>query len=539
MKRNIIYCLSIVLFSFAFAGCSGFLDENPKDQMSEETAYQSSTLVYLNTVANLYTQIGGTGAGNGLAGTDRGLYDLNTFSSDEAILPTRGGDWYDGGLWQNLFTHNWGTKNDFIKGSWDYLYKVIGMTNQSLDKLQEMVDNQPDVEHFKIYQAEVRAIRAMYFYYLLDLYARVPLVTSSSVAISEVSQSTRSHVFEFVRKELTEAAPLLSTAHSNLAGEYYGRITQSVAYFILARLALNAEVYADDDWTDTNRPDGKNIKFTVDGVQKNAWEATIAYCDKITALGYQLESNFASNFAIRNESSKENIFVIPMDPTLYNARMMYLVRARHYEHGKAYNQDGWNGASATKEALDVFGYGTPSQDPRFDMTYFSGTVEGPNGKVKDGGKDLVYMPASIQLDLSNTAYEKTAGARMKKYETDPNAQSGGQLQNNDYVLFRYADVILMKCEAKVRNGQSGNDELSMIRNRVGAPNDRQATLDNILKERMLELAWEGHRRQDLVRFGVFNRAISDRPATGLYLNVFPIHEDVLSLNKNLTQNYGY
>jgi hypothetical protein len=414
------------------------------------------------------------------------------------------------------------------------------MANQSLDKLQEMIDNQPDIEHFKTYQAEVRAIRAMYFYYLLDLFARVPLVTSSSVAISEVSQSTRSQVFEFVKKELTESAPLLSTAHSNLTGEYYGRMTQPVAYFLLAKLALNAEVYADDNWTDNNRPDGKSIMFQVDDTQKNAWEATIAYCDKITALGYQLEENFANNFVVRNETSKENIFVIPMDPTLYGARMMYLVRSRHYEHGKALNQDGWNGASATKEALDVFGYGTSSQDPRFDLTYFSGTVEGPNGIIKDGDKDLVYMPAAIQLDLSNTAYEKTAGARMKKYETDPNAQSGGQLQNNDYVLFRYADVVLMKCEAKVRNGQSGNEEISMIRNRAGATNDRPATLDNILKERMLEFAWEGHRRQDLIRFGVFNKAISDRPATGLYLNVFPIHEDVLNLNKeNLTQNYDY
>jgi hypothetical protein len=79
----------------------------------------------------------------------------------------------------------------------------------------------------------------------------------------------------------------------------------------------------------------------------------------------------------------------------------------------------------------------------------------------------------------------------------------------------------------------------MIRNRVGATNDRLATLDNILNERLLEFAWEGLRRQDLIRFGQYNKAISDRPAKGNYLNVFPIHEDVLSLNSKLTQNPGY
>jgi hypothetical protein len=140
--------------------------------------------------------------------------------------------------------------------------------------------------------------------------------------------------------------------------------------------------------------------------------------------------------------------------------------------------------------------------------------------------------------LTNDTYEKEAGARMKKYEVDLNAQEQGNLQRNDYVLFRYADVVLMKSEALIRNGQNGDAELKQVRDRVGA-SDRPATLENILNERLLELAWEGHRRQDLVRFGQYNKAISDRPATGVYLNVFPIHEDVLSLNPRLTPNPGY
>lgn len=543
MKRRILYSL-LITATLGLSSCESFLSENPKDQITEEQAYQNSTLLYLNTVASLYTQVGANGGGAGLQGTDRGLYDLNTFTTDEAMLPTRGGDWYDGGLWQNLFLHNWGTKNDLVKGSWDYLYKVIAQTNQSLDKLKEILENNPENISVPKYISEVRAFRAMYYYYLLDMFARVPLVTSSSVAMEDVVQSERSAVFNFVRTELEESVEDLSDVHSNLTGEYYGRITKPVAYFLLAKLALNAEVYADDNWTDGTKLDGKNIKFTVDGTEMNAWEATIAYCDKIAGLGYKLEPKFESNFSLKNESSVENIFTIPMDANLYKNEFYNLIRSRHYNHGNAYGQGGWNGSSATKEALDAFGYGTSSQDPRFELTYYAGKVEGPNGTIKlDDGTDLEYVPSEITLDLSGKASEKTAGARMKKYELDASATNDGKLQSNDIVLFRYADVLLMKSEAKVRNGGNGDAELTEVRERAGATLDVTATLETLLEERLREFAWEGLRRQDLVRFGKFTRAYTDRPQlpkeeTG-YTTVFPIHEDVLSLNGKLTQNYGY
>lgn len=545
MKKRLLYSLLIsTAATFGLTSCDSFLEENPKDQITEEQAYQNSTLLYLNTVASLYTQIGANGGGSGLQGTDRGLYDLNTFTTDEAILPTRGGDWDDGGLWRNLFTHKWGTKNDLVKGTWDYLYRVIAQANKSLDKLNEILEKDPQNANVPKYISEVRAFRALYYYYLLDMFARVPLVTSSTTAMSDVEQSERSSVFKFVKEELEASVDNLSDAHSNLPGEYYGRITKPVAYFLLAKIALNAEVYSDDNWIDDNKPDGKNIKFSVDGAEKNAWEAVIAYCDKITALGYRLESKFTANFSTKNESSVENIFTIPMDPNLYKNEFYYLIRSRHYNHGNAYGQGGWNGASATKEALDAFGYGTANVDPRFELTYYAGKVEGPTGMVKlDDGTDLEYLPAEIALNLSGKAAEKTAGARMKKYELDAAATNDGKLQTNDIVLFRYADVLLMKSEAKLRNGENGDVELKEVRSRAGASLDVKATLETLLEERLREFAWEGLRRQDLVRFGKFTRAYTDRPqleneANG-YTTVFPIHEDVLSLNGKLKQNYGY
>ncbi len=545
MKKYSIYSIFVAVAALLFSSCSSFLEENPKDKITEDQAYANPTLVYLTAVASLYTQVGANGGGNGLQGTDRGVYDLNTFSSDEAMLPTRGGDWYDGGLWSNLYLHNWGTNNDLLYSSWLYLYRVIVLANTSLDKMQSILDANPDNTAIPPYIAEVRAFRAMYYYYLVDMFARVPLVTSSTTEMADVKQSERNEVYQFCIKELQETADQLNAAHSNLTGEYYGRMTQPVAYFLLAKLMLNAEIFSDNDWTDGVKPNGSTMSFNVDGQTMNAWAACQYYCNKVTELGYSLESSFAANFSTKNESSVENIYVIPMDPTLYTNEFYYLIRSRHYNQGLAYGQGGWNGSSATKEALDAFGYGTATQDPRFALTYYAGTVAGPDGKpIKlDDGTELVYVPEAIKLDLSGDANEKTAGARMFKYELDVAATNDGKLQTNDIVLFRYADVLLMMAEAKVRNNESGTAEVNQVRSRAGAANIAEVTLADILAERMRELAWEGHRRQDMVRFGTFTNAYTDRPQlpgeSDGYTTVFPLEERVLSVNTKLTQNPGY
>lgn len=544
MNKKILYSLLIAAATFCLTGCDSFLEESPKDQMPDSEAYKDAQLLYLNTVANLYTRVGADYGGGGLQGCDRGIYDLNTFTTDEAILPTRGGDWYDGGLWQNIFLQNWGTNNDLTIGAWAYLYEVIGLSNQSLDKLKQLQEADPENPNYQTYISEVRSFRAMYYYYLLDMFARVPILETAQVQMSEVKQSDRKEVFDFVWKELQETASDLSDAKSAAPGEYYGRMTKGVAYFLMCKLALNAEVYTDNDWTDGNRPTGQSIMLDVEGEQMNCWKAVIHYADKIQTLGYYLKDGikgFSDNFSINNENSPENIFTIPMDPTLYKSRFMNCVRTRHYEHGLAFNnQGGWNGSCATKEALKVFGYGTSEQDPRFEATYFGeGQILGADGSVvMNGAEELRYHPNDVALDVSGSANEKTAGARMKKYEFDATATDDGKACHNDIVLFRYADVLLMKAEAMVRNGENGQAPFDEVRNRVEAP-QLECNLQNILDERLRELAWEGHRRQDLIRFGQYTKTINDRPETSAAMTVFPIHENTLALNGNLSQNPGY
>lgn len=545
MKRYSIirsFCVLVTL-SWCMISCDGFLKESPRDALPEEEGYRNITELYLNAVASLYNYIGGNSDSQGLQGTGRGIYDLNTFTTDEAIMPTRGGDWYDGGFWQGLFLHKWGINNDAIQATWEYLYKVVMLSNKSLEQIESYALTHADAE-LPAYRAEVRALRAMYYYYLTDLFGSIPLVLSSKVASKDIVLSERENIFNFIFKELQEAAPLLPAQFSNRSGNYYGRLTRPVAYFLLAKLALNAEIYMDNNWVDDTHPDGKTIFFDVDGNTFNAWQTVEFYCDQITALGYRLESDYSANFAVYNEGSVENIFTIPMNKTLYTNQMQYLFRSRHYNHAKALGLSGENGSSATIEALQTFGYETNEQDPRFDYCYYAGTVYDLKGNVVklDDGTALVYEPWKVKLDLSDEPYEKTAGARMKKYEIDDKAMKDGKLMENDIVLFRYADVLLMKSEAKVRDGRNGDEELNQVRTRVGAP-ERTATLDNLLAERQLELAWEGWRRQDLIRFGQFTRSYNSRPQLpneeSGYTIVFPIPEKIRQMNPEWEQHPGY
>ena len=158
---------------------------------------------------------------------------------------------------------------------------------------------------------------------------------------------------------------------------------------------------------------------------------------------------------------------------------------------------------------------------------------------------------TILKDASETAqygspYVETAGARMKKYEVDPNATKDGKLMDNDIVLFRYADVLLMRAEALLRNGQAdaGQPYFDAVRRRAFMPT-RPLTLDNIYDERLLELCWEGWRRQDMIRFGRY-ASLSQNDGSGSnvdesdgHTTVYPIPADVLALNSNLRQNKGY
>ena len=547
-KSHQIVCLWVrgllffCLFTLLPSSCS--LDEHPRDQIAEELVHSTPENLYKNTVATLYNYVGGATDGQGLQGTCRGVYDLQTFGSDEAMLPTRGHDWYDGELWQDMYRHSWDGGHDLPYNSWLYLYKVITLCNRSLERLEEHRDIISNNE-FKAYTSEVRALRAIYYWYLLDLFGRVPIVTDTNLSMNDVLQSERSELFYFVFNELLDASYYLPKESSVAQGDYYGRVTYGVAAFVLAKLALNAEIYLDNDWTDNQYIDGKDFIFDIYGKKLNAWETVIFFCDYLEDW-YKLEDNYVSNFTVRNENSCENIWIIPMDKDLYNNTQQNIMRSWHYRHADAYGITGENGSCATRNTLRIFGYGTDEEDPRFDINYWADEVYDRYGDIIPDrtGAPLTYYPYAVKMDLSYDPYVETAGARMKKYDIDKNATKDGTLLDNDIVLFRFADALLMRAEAKWRNGEDGSADFNAVRKRAEAI-PREFTPENLLDERLLELCWEGWRRQDLIRFRQYKSLFTgdefDDPVdeSDGHTTVFPIPNDMITLNPHFTQNKGY
>lgn len=531
MKKTYLF---IAVSALLFSACS--LDENPITQLPESEAYKTPELVYVNAVVGLYNDI------RNLATT--ATWDLSQLSSDESVIPTRGSDWDDGGKFRELHAHTWTPALDILRDSWQERYAAIGKCNQSLAIVEQAKANNPSATFYDAYIAEIRAIRALNYFYLLDQFGRVPVSTRVDVPVNEVEQAKRSEVYAFVKQELDEALASIASGYSNKAGSYYGRMTKATVCFLLAKLAINAQVYTDDNWgTNGGSPSG-STSFTVNGTDIGAWAAVVHYCDLIKSEGYVLQQKYASNFEVKNETSNENIFVIPQDPNIYRISNVNINnRTLHYTHGNAFGMGTWNGSCATIEMMQALGYGTAAPDPRLELTFYTGKVSGPDGKpIKaEDGSDFEYLPMDVKLQMGGSDAEKRAGARWKKYETDRQFQGGGEYVHNDWVMFRYADVLLMKAEAALRSGDapSALSLVNEVRDRVGATLLTAVTLNDILNERMVELSWEMWRRNDMVRFGTFTKSVSDKLVSEPYRTVYPIPADVLSTNKNLAQNPGY
>ena len=573
MKQYIIG--SMLLSSILLASCS--LDETSRSKFSEEEAFSTPKLVYVNTVANVYSSIG-----NGLYGSDGGsVHTFQEFSSDASMIPGRQGDWVDGGAWQNIFLHNFESSVSKYNDVWNNLYRVIGLANSSIDRLNKYLGEHPE---YAEYVYELRALRAVYYYYVMDLFGQVPLVVSSQVSANEVNQSNRSDVFKFVTSELAECIPHLSDSKSQNEGEYYGRITKAVAYMCMAKCAINAPVYTIDDTTPTSYSAfvgtdksgkataseeqgktvsemGKNINITLDGKTRNAWETAVYCADQIASLGYRLQPSYADNFIVANQNSVENIWTRPNDCVNYKIEDYNIVRTLHYNHGGAIGYQGWNGACSSKQQMLVYGYGTANPDPRLKLNFYTDKdyMEETGKAVEDGATDkpLEYMPLAVKVDFTaadDPHAMKCSGARMKKYEFDKSTTQQYSF-NNDLVIWRYADALLLKAEAEYRMGNKA-DALTIVnevRARVAATPRTELTLNDILDERMLELAWEGVRRQDQIRFCTFTEPTADRfkgvthnasagdynDDTQGYTMVYPIPYAVLNLNKKLGQNPGY
>ncbi|MGV3642051.1 MAG: RagB/SusD family nutrient uptake outer membrane protein [Adhaeribacter sp.] len=450
----------------------------------------------------------------------RGFHDpvlpLIEATSDEMVVPTRGPDWYDNASWQLMAKHEWTPVSPGqINGSWEWGYRIIAKANSNLVALEE---SPLQIAGKEGVVAELRMLRAFAHYWLMDLFGNVPILTEDSPA-GNIPQSTRAEVFAFVEKEIKESLPAL---RNEKGAATYSRFTQGAANFLLAKLYLNAEVY-----TGTPR-----------------WADALAATDAIinSPAGYGLNPNFLSNFAVNNGSNSatyaENILAIPYDKTLAGGMNMQM-RTLHYSLGAVYglSTNPWNGFATRSEFYSTFAdndqrkamwLAGPQRDNAGNIIRFTDAVDNIN-------KELIFTPeiSSLEKALANE------GVRSVKYEVQRNNNSTDQ--DNDFAMFRFADVLLMKAEALLRSGQAeaGRLLVNQVRVRAGVADYPTLTLDNLLEERGRELAWEGWRRNDLIRFGKWESAWQFKTNSQPFRRLFPIPAQQLSSNPALKQNPGY
>jgi hypothetical protein len=490
------YILFFSLFLFLLPACSD-LDENVYDQIEADRFYTNDEQI-TNALAKIYAQLRSEANHQGYAG-EKGWYDLNEVTTDELMIPARGASWQDGGVWMQLYKHNWTPSHNFLGGTWEWLYQSIIDCNTALEVFQS---NQSSPQ----YIAEARVLRSFFYYLLLDGWGNVPIITNRATPLSEIAQSPRSNVFGFIEQELQESIPLLGEAKENL----YGRFNKAAGYALLAKLYLNAEVY-----TGTPR-----------------WTDAMEACNSVEDQGYALHDDYFELFGDECPTG-EVMLAIPIDQILA-PKMIYEFRTLAYEHGQAYGVSSWNGACVHKNFLLKY----DDKDLRKTQWIYGEPIEVNGVVVKKGnGEDLIYNPEIASLKNAGT-YEGARNLKFGFQRAPYNGNSGG----NDFPIFRFGDVLLMRSECQLRLGNESMAvaDLNLVRKRAGlTPFSGTLTLTEILDERGRELCWEGWRRQDLIRLGRFGESHDFMSASDSHFELFPIAETTLANNPNLTQNKGY
>jgi len=447
-----------------------------------------------------------------------GLYGLEVVPTDEAIIPvhTEGSYLDNNGLWRDLHKHNFSSYQSSVDASWEFCFSIMANCNQIIYQ----VKNSPaqfDGKEGMI--AELRTLRAFALYKAIDLFGNIP-INLDFEDTSLPTQYSRKDAFDILEDELLAAYPLLEAEPSS---DYYGRCIRPVAFAILAKMYLNSK-----KWTGTARyADAK------------------AMCDSIMSTGnYQLENDYADNFSIDNEGSRETIFTIPYDRVIGDFGFQMHMYTLHWAMLAKYDLEGtwcWNGISMTEAMYDSY----DDDDLRKD-----GWLIGPqfynNGDILYGyeGGQLTFTKTITNIDRS----PEGEGVRCFKWEMNEGLQ-GWETMDNDFSLFRYADILLMKAEAIMRRdgtSTSSNGNVLGLVNQVverafgnASHNYTSISLDELLAERGRELAFEELRRQDLIRFGKWGDAWKFKPVSEPYKELFPIPNNALNANPNLKQNPGY
>lgn len=524
--RYIQYVSFAAVLTLLATACVKDLDRKPFYESTSANVYNDFNN-YKLILAKLYAgyavsgQKGPSGKPD-IGGIDEGFsnyirqyWTAQELSTDEAVI-----SWNDPDL-PDFHRMNWASGNVFVKAMYDRIYYQIALCNEFIrettdEKLNERGIGGKDLEEAKKFRAEARFLRAMSYWHALDMFGNVPFVTETDPVGSFLPpQIARADLFNYVESELKTVEAELTDARAN----EYGRADKAVAWMLLAKLYLNAEVYI------------KQPKYT----------EAITYCSKVISAGFALESEYRRLFLSDNDHSPEVIFPITFDglKTKSYGGMTYLIHAAVGGKMSAASfgiNGGWAGLRTTKSIVGLF--------------------------PDEADKRIMFFTDGQKLEIDDM-FSFTDGYAVAKFRNvsstgKPGSDPAGDFPDTDYPMFRLADIYLMYAEAVLRGGSGGSAATALqyvnaIRQRAygntnGNISTGQLTLGFILDERARELLWEGHRRTDLVRFGRFTGGnylwpwkggVKDGRGVEAHRVLYPIPSSDLTANTNLKQNEGY
>lgn len=551
MKKRWVFMLAVA--AVLAAGCEDMLDEQ---------VYGKPTIdEMLSNEENVSKVVGQAYAEVAWLHDHWGLWGLYTISSDECIVPIRnpGNDWYDNGYFRGCNIHDW-TPNDLgFEHVWDYSNRGAVLCNKILSQLDDYKEAmEPEV--YDRFTGELKVLRTYYYYTLFDVFGRIPYLDNYSS--EAVPQSETWEVWNKLVTVLEEEAPYLPVINDKNRAENYGRCSQGMAYALLARLYLNATSFGVTP---------ENCGIDSIKTENDFYKRCVEVCQKvIDSKSYRIEDNFFTNFAINNENSRENIFVIVengnenFDYRDVAGKMANKLRITcltlNYAHQQAWGlkEKPWNGFCAPPDFLAKYQYGVDLRGP-CDSTKGTHGCDGWGwflGPIyaSDSSFDTLRITdkENIQAVIRSTIASvddatHVDGARLLKYEVAKNGAY--KYCDNDFVLFRYADVLYMQYEAAYRSSDHAtcakllaDADFQKMRTRVGLTPYGTLDLDELLDERGREFAWELIRRRDLIRYNRFSKGswLFKDVAADNHWDWFPIPRKMIETSGGLwTQNPGY
>ncbi|MBD0832197.1 RagB/SusD family nutrient uptake outer membrane protein [Aestuariibaculum sediminum] len=543
MKKRLIILIIMMVSVFGYQSCN--IDENIIDEArGEDLLKDADPLSLLAPAYNSMRRVYG----------HRWFFALQTFSADEGMVPTRQSDWFDGGTFQELHRHDWKPEHRYTRETWEHITTGLANATLAIDFLEAGTQE----------QAEAIALLSHYMWVALDAYGQVPYRGIENIDFNADSQIlTGAEAVSTIITNLELALPNLPTGKNTV------RFTQDAAKSLLARVYLNRAVYEDRY--------ASSFSFANEDMQQVINLTT----EIINSTNHALETDdYFSIFDPDNENHKEIIWAVKNEKTSVRIGGRSVTRNTTNGLSRGYiyispDGDFLTGSDAGCTLPDFLDTWDSDNDPRFfkanypneegtiplsDYKVHRGFLEGQLYGIKnDNGTPIINSDQTIDIvpvqlwtrdqslanhtrEVSLIAENQSVGVRVSKWGID-DIGSNRDDTGVDIVVFRLAEMYLMRAEAILRSGLAGNalDDVNAVRVARGGVSfaKTNVTLEDVYNERGYEFYWEYHRRTDQIRFGKWEDSWTDKTDTDPNHRIFAIPPGPLATTPGLVQNPGY